>query len=461
MSGSNMISLSLDMNYRILGELDGGSLILHRVVKHDLADRAIVNRNDQGVPIAQISTDQLMPDAIYKALFSFGVTGSEAERFRNCTTEDDLLVAASEVSSATANLALTLYETSGLIIPHARFRILQNDEDLTRILEDGGGDWELYLHPSQSFIVELPAPFRAAVVGSAGTGKTICGWHRTKYLTDCGLSVGFVCPNESALGISKKHLQNMIGKDEDRNYFFVPRHPDELLQLAGVVDHLIFDEAQEIPVTWLRKLSEEMPDAVGLTLFYDINQLGGNIANGDIARYRRRITDWKDMLSQFPRIQKFSLCINYRNGREIAEHYLSFLSESLPAKPLADVPVFEVGEVINHHVKQKEINDVLASLVYRLLGSHNPQEIGLIIFDQDSQEVYRALAERKLPVTNDLNQKGIIVTSSSEIRGYERQVIIMTTNKVDALRRNYGVAIDAYIAMSRAVKQLFILEVTT
>ncbi len=38
--------------------------------------------------------------------------------------------------------------------------------------------------------------------------------------------------------------------------------------------------------------------------------------------------------------------------------------------------------------------------------------------------------------------------------------MIVTTKDVGALRRNFGVAIDAYIAMSRAVKRLFVIEVT-
>src|SRR5262249_13832291 len=160
---------------------------------------------------------------------------------------------------------------------------------------------------------------RAAVVGSAGTGKTICAWHRSKHLIDDGVSVGFVCPHKAVLDISKNRLLGMVGPGSDQSYFFVPQGPDELIQLADAVDHVIVDEAQEVPVTWLLKLSEKMRDTVGLTLFYDINQLGGNIQNGDVTRYRHRISDWKTMLGRFPRMQKFSLCINYRNAREIAE----------------------------------------------------------------------------------------------------------------------------------------------
>jgi hypothetical protein len=325
--GSNLISISVDMNFRILAEMNREVLILHRVVKHDTADRADVNRNDRATAVVQMSAAELQPEGLCEALHAFGVVEAEAERFRGCLTDDDILLAAADVSTPTSDLALTLYETSGLVIPQARFRMLQKDEECSLILGAGGGDWEIYLHPSQTFLVELQRSFRAAVVGSAGTGKTICAWHRAKHLIEAGVSVGFVCPNESILSITKERLLGMVGLGNDRSYFFVPKQPDELIQLAEAVDHLIVDEAQEIPVTWFDNLGKKIPDSAGVTLFYDINQLGGNIEKGDVVRYRQRITDWKAMLEHFPRMQKFSLCINYRNAREIADFYLALLSD--------------------------------------------------------------------------------------------------------------------------------------
>jgi hypothetical protein len=134
------------------------------------------------------------------------------------------------------------------------------------------------------------------------------------------------------------------------------------------------------------------------------------------------------------------------------------LSEALPAKPVADVPVFETGEVVQRRVKREELHDVLASLLRRLLHDHLPREIGVVILDQGPGAVRRALAERKLPVTDDPAQNAAVIATASIIRGHERQVMIVTTKNADALRRNYGVAIDSYIAMSRAGKQLFVLE---
>ena len=458
--GSNMTSLSVDMNYRMLTELKGDTLILHRVVEHDKADRPNVNRNDQAEGIARMTAAELRPADVYGALVSFGVSSAEAEHFRTCSSEDDLWHAIANVSDATASLALALYEVSGLAIPDARFRTLREDDDFEGLVEAGGGEWELYLHPSQVFLVELPASYRLAVVGSAGTGKTVCAWHRTKHLIDRGASVGFVCPHESTLSVSKSRLLRMLGTEDDRSYFCVPKQPDDLMQLGAAVDHVIIDEAQEIAVTWLVELARQMEDGAGITLFYDLNQLGGNIPDGNKARYRRRIADWKAMLAMFPRMQNFRLTINYRNAREIAECYLDMLSEALPSKPLADLPVFETGDVLQHKVRGGELNDVVASLLHRLLQDHAADEIGIVALERKPRQLLSELATRTLPVADDPEKgKSVVVTSASRIRGHERKVVIVTFRGRSALRRNFGVAIDAYVAMSRAIKRLILIEV--
>lgn len=349
--------------------------------------------------------------------------------------------------------------TSGLLISKARFRVLHRDETFARLLETGGIDWELYLHPSQAFIVELPSSFRAAVVGSAGTGKTVCAWHRAQQLMRGDIAVGFVCPHQSVLDVSKKRLLHMAGSPTEKSYFFVPRNADELIQLADAVEHLIVDEAQEIPVSWLSSLSKRIRQGVGVTLFYDVNQLGGNIPNGDVERYKRRISDWKDMIRHFPEMQKFRLMINYRNAREIAEHYLTVLADALPAKPLADIPAFETGDVVLHRTKRDALEDVLASLVRRLLQDHAATDIGVITLDSGAGRLCGALLERKLPVCDQPSGRDVVVADASTIRGHERRVIILVTRGAESLKRNFGVAIDAYIGMSRAVHRLFILEV--
>ena len=110
------------------------------------------------------------------------------------------------------------------------------------------------------------------------------------------------------------------------------------------------------------------------------------------------------MLDKFPRMQKFTLAINYRNAREVAEHYLAILSQALPAKPSADVPVFEAGEVVQRQVKRADLNDVLAGILRRLLQDYAPREVGGVILGQGPEGPQRSLAERKLPVSSDADE---------------------------------------------------------
>ena len=456
---SDMVSLSLDMNYRVLAEFQGSTLLLHRVVKHDLADRASVNRNTRNEAVATQSADTLHASNIYEALLSLGVENTDAEYFSACETEDDLIAASDRAPKSAANLALELYEIGALRIPDARFRVLQKNDDFSRLLEAGDLDWEIYLHPSQAYLVELPVTDRAAVAGSAGTGKTICAWHRAKHLIEADASVGFVCPHDSVLDVSRAHIEDVHGINHKMSYFLVPRQADELVKIAEVVDHIIFDEGQEIPVNWLTKLANEASPNVGITLFYDMNQLGGNIRRGDRKRYMDRINGFHMMLARFPRIRKFSFNINYRNAREISENYLTLLWNALPEKPLFDVPVFEAGEVVRRKVRSRDLDNVVISFLNLLLRRYSDRDIGIVCLDQKPDRLRQVLLERKFAVDAKPKHDSLIVTNASQIRGYERQVMIVTVNDYDALCRNYGSAIEAYIAMSRAVRALIIIEV--
>ena len=457
LKASSMTSLSLDMNYRVLAKIRGDNIWCLRAVPHNVADRPRVNRNDSQAAFVELNGVQLKPSELYEALRVFGLSGSEVERFRECSTEEDLLEAAAEVSPQISDFALDLYGSSGLAIPKARYRSFHRDETFDNaILNPDSSDWVLYLHPSQEFIVELPLFSRAAVVGSAGTGKTICAVRRAAHLARDGVTVGYVCPNNFALEVSKKHLSSIKC---DESYYLVAKQSDELLQCAEAVDHMIIDEAQEIPPTWLASLGAKMPDAVGLTVFYDLNQLGGNIPQRDDRRYRRKITGWKNMLGGIPRMQKFTLSVNYRNSREIADYYLDVLTESLPAKPFAPAPVFEAGEVHREQIRNKDLQGRLVSLVTGLLKNHEPREIGIVTLDRNPENLLQNLQDRQLRVTSDLTESGIVVTNASRIRGHERKAVIVITRGTDAMQKSIGSAVNAYIAISRATMQLFIVSV--
>jgi hypothetical protein len=210
LKSSPFISLSLDMNYRVLCKIEGDTAYMHRVVKHDLADMARVNRNDGSPPAYSLNNAQLQPANIYDALLVLGIPSASATPFRGITSEEQLLEALQRTDEGTANVALALYETSGIVIPRTKFTILQHDKELQAILAGAQADWEVYLHPSQRYIVGLPVNTRLLVSGSAGTGKTVCAWYRLQHLGVHGHTLGFVCSNHQILAVSKEKLTSLF-----------------------------------------------------------------------------------------------------------------------------------------------------------------------------------------------------------------------------------------------------------
>lgn len=63
-----------------------------------------------------------------------------------------------------------------------RFRVLTNVEELRQALDYPWDKWAVFLHPTQSALVERAFAGPARVSGSAGTGKTIVALHRAVHL---------------------------------------------------------------------------------------------------------------------------------------------------------------------------------------------------------------------------------------------------------------------------------------
>ena len=135
------------------------------------------------------------------------------------------------------------------------------------------------------------------------------------------------------------------------------------------------------------------------------------------------------------------------------------LTESLPAKPFAPAPVFEAGEVHREQIRNKDLQGRLVSLVTGLLKNHEPREIGIVTLDRNPENLLQNLQDRQLRVTSDLTESGIVVTNASRIRGHERKAVIVITRGTDAMQQSIGSAVNAYIAISRATMQLFIVSV--
>lgn len=319
-------------------------------------------------------------------------------------------------------------------------------------------EWELYLHPSQQYIVELPVDHRIAVNGAAGTGKTVCAWHRMQRLAQQGYSVGLVCSNKKILEVSKQILNRWLQSVSTDCYFFLPNSSDDITQLANEVDHIVVDEAQELAADWLLCLR-----GTGFTLFYDPNQLGGNIPEGDTKRFKYRLDTWCSRLNSIPQLNNYVFYINYRNSREIAEYCHDMLAQLLPNHLQSYIPLFEAGEVVVETINdRKELGVRVARVVQALRKDYKDNEIGLVFNSYRTTDIQRLLAELRkfnIKTTNNIqNTRMILSVSPRDIKGHERKAIILCTPPMDHATRKLGKAINVYVAITRARDRLIVLQ---
>ena len=464
LKSSPFISISVDMNYRILCKLEGQDFRAWRVVKHDLADATRINRNDSVDTPYVLDDTKIEAKDVYDSLVSMGLSEEHVRPFRGVANEDEFIDALGQVDQDIQKYALGLYEMAGVIISRSKHTLFDTSKDFEAALQGSMEQWEIYLHPSQQYIVELPVNSRLSVGGSAGTGKTVCAWYRTQYLARQGYRIGFVCPNKNVLEVSKYMIESLLQSVDKDSYFLVPNSSDDIVQLAEAVDHVVVDEGQEFATNWFPVLGQTLTNSsTGLTLFYDLNQLGGNIPAGDTRHIKHRLDTWYSRLSSIPGLGNVKLYINYRNSREIAEYYQEVLAEFLPDSIQAGIPSFEAGEVVVETVNDRqELGLRIARVVQALQKDYYDGEIGLILNGYAGKEYMGILHDLRtfgINVTNDVQNKEMILsTSPRRIKGHERKAIVFCTPPIDQSARKLGQAINVYVALTRARDRLVVLQ---
>lgn len=142
-------------------------------------------------------------------LLDLGVAGPLVPVVRSLTSEDQLLGLVEYAPQLTGEVLLTLFDgksyddvleqvTAPVSVPEpvdpedfqaAAARpatvVTTSDEALREALEGGNfGRWKVFLHPTQSKLVEREYSGPARVGGGPGTGKTIVALHRVKHLVE-------------------------------------------------------------------------------------------------------------------------------------------------------------------------------------------------------------------------------------------------------------------------------------
>lgn len=461
---SPFVSLSVDMAHRMLATIDGDLLILHRLVAHDVYERTSVLSNDGHEVLGGVVPSILAPADLYGALLSLGIPSERVASLRGVQDEEALLDALSVMPTELQALALSLFESTGLIWQRTRYRVFSAGDSIASLLAAPLDEWSLFLHPSQEYVVSAAVEARIAVAGAAGTGKTVCAWHRVKFILDRGHRTAFLCPNERVLEASRAALGRLLG-DAFQELVFTGNTLDSIRSvLASGAPHLVVDEAQDLALDAL-KLLKESPRAawLGLTIFYDVNQcvflksprrdvLPAKVAEIDAA------------LRGLGTSQTLRLHVNFRNSGEISRFVTGLLGEALPA-PLdgTEISVFECGEVVSLQANSVEAAIAMAFEGLRVLRREfSDDAIGLVWAGRRIstwKTIVSALGEAGLPVreTAPGNAAGLHAMSAQWAKGHEKKaLVVFLPGGIDRFSRK--APIDAYVGLTRARDRLLLIE---
>lgn len=94
------------------------------------------------------------------------------------------------------------------------FKILDDNEELKKMLEAPLEKWRVFLHPDQKKLVDRDFSGPARVSGEAGTGKTVVAMHRTKYLLGKGNEVLFVTFTKNLVGDIEENLKTILSMSD-------------------------------------------------------------------------------------------------------------------------------------------------------------------------------------------------------------------------------------------------------
>jgi hypothetical protein len=125
--------------------------------------------------------------------------------------------------------------------PNNRQNFIQNTEDplLIQFLL-GNNNWQFFLHPEQTKLVEGNFNGPVKITGGAGTGKTVAALHRFSFLLKNGLSEGkrlLFCTYTNALSNNLKAQVNQLNLSNKGIYDIMTIH-SVAYHLAKKINHL-------------------------------------------------------------------------------------------------------------------------------------------------------------------------------------------------------------------------------
>jgi superfamily I DNA/RNA helicase len=115
-----------------------------------------------------------LPQEAYEALFLLAAGYSQRE------VDNELSYSRKKEEVDTEDYATALQRPNS----QRRFAVVEDDEELERMLEAPLEKWRVFLHPTQRCLVTMHANGPVRVLGGAGTGKTVVAMHRAVWLAE-------------------------------------------------------------------------------------------------------------------------------------------------------------------------------------------------------------------------------------------------------------------------------------
>lgn len=116
-----------------------------------------------------------LPEEASEALFLLATGSSIEEAFRSLEKE-----VSAPAPIDTANFIAALEQDDS----RRQFYVVENEKELSSMLNAPLEQWRVFLHPTQRKIVQRNWSGPVRVLGGAGTGKTVVAMHRAKYLAE-------------------------------------------------------------------------------------------------------------------------------------------------------------------------------------------------------------------------------------------------------------------------------------
>ena len=331
---SRILSLSVNMDLRILALMQDGNYVLVHVDHHDAAYEW-AEKNSVGLACAEAIgvTHQVThrvpgsAGAAGAAFETFGANTRKALETMGCPAAlVDLLAQANDERELLERLELLAPEWQELIldaISGAKLQpptgapsniwVVPSDAALRAAMGLPGASWRIFLHPNQHEIVEAGIDRDLVVAGGPGTGKTVALVHRACRLADqltdpsqeCVALVGH-SPTATDLMISmvrslrgavpnSLHITDMVavgrrGRPRASD-ILEPRTRNRPWHLGKQVSALVIDEAQDLHRTTKSYILGRRPSiTTHLTIAVDPNQniFADNTADGALLSTLRR-----------------------------------------------------------------------------------------------------------------------------------------------------------------------------